>query len=42
VALEAEAEPVDGYVVDDSEFAKFRARLPGAKPIPLIIIRPNQ
>lgn len=40
VALEAE--PVGGYVVDDSEFAKFRARLPGAKPIPLIILRPRQ
>jgi predicted Zn-dependent protease len=42
VALEAEAEPVDGYVIDDSEFAKFRARLPGVKPIPLIILRPRQ
>jgi predicted Zn-dependent protease len=42
VALEAEAEPVDGYVIDDSEFAKFRANLPGVKPIPLIIIRPRQ
>jgi len=42
VALEAEAEPVDGYVVDDSEFAKFRAKLPAVKPIPLIILRPNQ
>jgi hypothetical protein len=42
VALEVAAEPVGGYVVGDSEFAKFRARLPGAKPIPLIIIRPRQ
>lgn len=42
MALEAEAEPVGGYLIDDSEFAKFRARLPGVKPIPLIIIRPRQ
>ena len=38
VALEAE--PVDGYVTDDSEFAKFRAKL-SLKQIPLIIIRPR-
>lgn len=41
-ALEAEAEPVGGYVMDDSEFAKFRANLPGVKPIPLIILRSRQ
>jgi len=42
VGLEAEAAPVDGYVLDDSEFAKFRAKLPGVKQIPLIILRPRQ
>jgi predicted Zn-dependent protease len=40
VALEAEAEPLDGYVTDDSKFAKFRARL-SLTQIPLIIIRPH-
>ena len=42
VALEAEPEPVGGYAIDGSEFAKFRANLPGVKPIPLIIVRPHQ
>ena len=41
VALEAEAEPVDGYVTDDSKFAKFRASL-SLQQIPLMIIRPRQ
>jgi len=41
VALEAEAEPLDGYVTDDSKFARFRAGL-SLKQIPLIILRPRQ
>ncbi len=41
VALEGEAEPVDGYVTDDSEFAKFRSHL-SLQQIPLIIVRPRQ
>ena len=30
VTLEAEAEPVGGYAIDDAAFVKFHARLPGA------------
>jgi predicted Zn-dependent protease len=45
VALEAEAEPLDGYVIDDSEFAKFHAKLPGVQQSPASTIlrrRPDQ
>lgn len=44
VALEAEPEPVGGYAIDGSEFAKFHARLPRLQPsaTPTIVVRPRQ
>jgi peptidase M48-like protein len=43
VALEAEAEPVGGYSIDSSEFAKFHARLPAdpARSAPTIRVAPD-
>ena len=44
VALEAEAEPVDGYAIDGSEFARFHANVARflGHSAPTIAVRPHQ
>lgn len=44
VALEAEPEPVGGFAIDGSEFARFHARLPRLQQdaTPTIVVRPHQ
>ncbi|HEV2198503.1 MAG TPA: hypothetical protein VGR73_01685 [Bryobacteraceae bacterium] len=43
VALEAEAEPVDGYSIGGSEFAEFHRMLPAqpGRSAPAIIVKPE-
>ncbi len=43
VALEAEAEPVNGYAIDGSGFAEFHGRLPAqpGRSTPTIMVEPE-